>query len=122
MEAGRSPQQRSDLSGWLDALDPQVAEEINRLERLRPRLMKPDDGRDLLSAVNAQLRVLQEGLDVKQVVEIWGENDACINPTWYVTQEAAAASRWLLRSVERARMKPPSLAWEPYLIERRKGR
>lgn len=120
MEAGRSPQQRSDLSGWLDALDPQVAEEIDRLERLRPRLMKQDDGRDLLSAVNAQLRVLQERLDAKQVVEIWGGDDRCLNPMWYLSQEAMVASRWLLRSEDRSRFKPPSMAWQPFLIDRRR--
>ena len=122
MQAVRIEQQGPSGGEWALVLDMQVLDEIRRLERLKPRLMQLDDGRDPLGAVNAQLRVLQERLDAKQVVKIWGEVEECLNPTWYHAQEAAAASRWLLRTGERCRMKLPSQGWEPFLIERRKAR
>ncbi len=80
MEAGGSAHQWSVTGRCAGDMDAQVADEVDRLERLKPRLMQLDDGRDLLSAVNAQLRVLQEGLDERQVVQIWGENDEQVNP------------------------------------------
>ena len=43
-------------------LGAEVVEEVKRLERLKPRLMQLNDGRDLHAALNAQVRVLEQGL------------------------------------------------------------
>jgi hypothetical protein len=120
MEPSSWPATGPDSQQLHASAEQEVAAEIRALERLKPRLMQPDDGRDLLSVVNAQLRVLNEGIDEQQVLEIWGEIDECLNPTWYIAKGASAASRWMLRPWDRARLKAPSVEWQPYLIERRR--
>jgi len=100
--------------------DEEVVAEIRKLKSLKGRLRSSSEGNDHHGAVDVQVKVLNEKMVEDMIIEIWGRPEVMDNATRFEAKEALVASGWLFRA-DKARAKPASAGWAPFLIERRKA-